>query len=360
MTLAVNIAQSGSNNVTFRNRLINGNMTIAQRTTGPLTGSNGAYNYVVDRFPFYTQTGSYMTGQQSSSAPAGFNYSLLLTSTGANTPGANDEYELYHKIEGYNAADLGWGTSSAKSITLSFWVNCSLTGTFSVAFSNNSTNRSYVATYTISSANTWTYVTLTVPGCTDGTWLTTNGIGIYVIWNLADGSSYDTTTPNTWLTSFKTKTSSTVNFIGTTNATFYLTGAQFEAGTTASPFEYRQYGTELALCQRYYYSIFYNAASSSTNSITNAAAYTSLLAFGIVPFPVSMRANPTLYQTSGSSYFRVTSNNNNSNFNSLLLNDSTLNAANIYNAENVSITQGHACWIRVNSASAQVAFGAEL
>jgi hypothetical protein len=292
MTNAVNIAQGGSNNVTMRNRLINGNMTIAQRTTGPLTGSNGAYNYVVDRFPFYTQTGSYMTGQQSSSAPAGFNYSLLLTSTGANTPGANDEYELYHKIEGYNAADLGWGTSSAKSITLSFWVNCSLTGTFSVAFSNNSTNRSYVATYTISSANTWTYVTLTVPGCTDGTWLTTNGIGIYVIWNLADGSSYDTTTPNTWLTSFKTKTSSTVNFIGTTNATFYLTGAQFEAGTTASPFEYRQYGTELVLCQRYYQKI--SASSGGGYQMYATGSYESANTLWVgVPLKVTMRAQPT-------------------------------------------------------------------
>ena len=289
MTLAVNIAQGASNNVTFRNRIINGAMVISQRNgTSSVTINSAAWTYTVDRFCCLGQSadGVY-TVQQSSTAPAGFINSLLVTVTTADSSvGAGQIYTLRQTIEGYNIADLNWGTANAQSATLSFWVRSSVTGTFSGCFNNEGT-ASYPFTYTISSANTWEQKTVTVTGPTSGTWGSTNSNGIRLTWSLGTGSTYSGTA-NTW--NYSTEyfaASSTTNLISTNGATWYVTGVQLEAGTTASPFEYRQYGTELALCQRYFFSAEGGQyIAGKQDGTTNW--------FGNIAVPVALRASPTL------------------------------------------------------------------
>jgi len=296
MTLAVNIAQGGSNNVTFRNKIINGAMVISQRNgTSSVTINSAAWTYTVDRFCCLGQgSDGVYTVQQSSTAPAGFVNSLLVTVTTADASvGAGQIYTLRQTIEGYNIADLNWGTANAQSATLSFWVRSSVTGTFSGCFNNEGT-ASYPFTYTINSANTWEQKTVTVTGPTSGTWGSTNSNGIRLTWSLGTGSTYSGTA-NTW--NYSTEyfaASSTTNLISTNGATLYITGVQLEAGTTASPFEYRQYGTELALCQRYFNK---TNPDNSTNIGAGCAAgslYGSANAALYYAFPVRMRAAPTV------------------------------------------------------------------
>jgi len=292
MTLAVNIAQGGSNNVTFRNKIINGAMVISQRNgTSSVTINSAAWTYTVDRFCCLGQSadGVY-TVQQSSTAPAGFVNSLLVTVTTADASvGAGQIYTLRQTIEGYNIADLNWGTANAQSATLSFWVRSSVTGTFSGCFNNEGT-ASYPFTYTINSANTWEQKTVTVAGPTSGTWGSTNSNGIRITWSLGVGTTYSGTA-NTW--NYSTEyfaASSTTNLISTNGATFYITGVQLEAGTTASPFEYRQYGTELALCQRYFYSSAVSAYTYYGSSYQSSGNLASAYYFYIVP----MRTTATI------------------------------------------------------------------
>jgi len=233
-----------------RNVIVNGAMEIDQRYggSGPNTVTDGNYN--VDRFGMYYSGNAYST-QQSTTAPDGFKNSLLMTVTGTSTP----VYSFFgQRIEGLNSARLGFGTSWAKTVTLSFWVRSSVSGIYSFAITNNNGDRTYAVNYTINSANTWEYKTATIPGDTTGTWLTTNGVGVYIRFNLgsaaarlisegswqavnADGAT-GSTGADTWAT--------------TSGATFYITGVQLECSDTATPFEHRSYGDELARCQRYY------------------------------------------------------------------------------------------------------------
>ena len=252
MTLAVNIAQGGSNNVTFRNRIINGGMTISQRNGTSATSVSGNDVYTIDRYKGWANGGGVFSVTQSTTAPAGFANSALITVTTADSSiAASDNYRFAQVIEGYNIADLNYGSSNAKSVTLSFWVQSSVTGTFGGSFYSSPATRSYVFNYTISSANTWTYITTTATGDTSGSWNSTNGQGMTIYFDVGSGSNYENAT-GAWVGSEKFRTSGNATLISTLNATLYITGVQLEAGTTASPFEYRQFGTELALCQRYY------------------------------------------------------------------------------------------------------------
>lgn len=254
MTLAVSIAQSGANNVTMRNRIINGAMMIDQRNAGAAVTSNNSGQYPVDRFIVEAYGGGVLTSQQSSTAPAGFKNSILLTVTTTDTSlGTTDDYEFSQKIEGFNVADFGWGTANAQPVTLSFWVRSSVATTYSVGFQNSDASRSYVGTYTINSANTWEQKTITVAGDTSGTWNTSNSTGLFLRWCLATGTNRVAAAANTWEGANRIAISATANpIMGTSGATFYITGVQLEEGTTATAFEQRLYGTELALCQRYF------------------------------------------------------------------------------------------------------------
>lgn len=284
--------------ISFKNRIINSAMVIDQRNAGAsVTVSSGSTSYPVDRMLGYVETGSSgtFTAQQSTTVPAGFKNSVVLTTATADSSiTASEGYSFQHRVEGLNVADLGWGTANAQTITLSFWVRSSLTGTFAGSVTNGSFNRAYVFNYSISSANTWEYKTVTIAGDTGGTWLTTNGIGLIVYLSMGAGSNYNQTA-GSW-GGFGYSTSGAVNLIGTNGATLYITGVQLEVGTQATTFDYRSYGTELALCQRYYYK---NKPNAVGNRLAPVVVESTTAAAGIVQFPVSMRTNPTSLEQSG-------------------------------------------------------------
>jgi hypothetical protein len=224
--------------------------------------------------------------QQSTTSTAGFTNSVIATVTTADTSlGATQQYIVGQSIEGFNVADLDWGTANAKTVTLSFWVRSSLTGTFGGSIVNSGFNRSYPFTYTISSANTFEYKTITIAGDTSGTWLKDNGVGLRLLFSLGAGSTY-LGTAGAWAGSYLAGATGQTQVIGTNGATFYITGVQLEVGTQATSFEYRQYQQELALCQRYYQK--YTAMLVSASYSTATTYYNTLL------FPVEMRAIPTM------------------------------------------------------------------
>jgi len=292
MTLAVNIAQGGSNNVTMRNRIINGAMVLDQRNAGAAVTPT-ADTYTLDRWSVGMSQASKMTIQQSSTVPSGFSKSLSVTVASAYTPAASEWFGFFQKIEGFNSADLGFGAAGASTVTISFWVRSSITGSYGFSLSNSSQNRSYPVLYTVNSANTWEQKTITIPGDTSGTWVgATNGIGLLCIWSLGAGSSY-LQTANAWGTGLGLGTTGQTNWITNAGATFYITGVQLEAGTTASPFEYRQYGTELVLCQRYFQKISGSINGGSYNQFANMAYENAATAWGVIALRATMRTQPT-------------------------------------------------------------------
>lgn len=311
MTLATSIAQSGANNVTMRNRIINGAMMIDQRNAGAsVTITNtGARTYTIDRWSGYGSAASKFSIQQTPSATetgfatrvaAGFTNYLACTSASAYSVGSGDIFNLAQNIEGLNIADLGWGTASAKTVTLSFLAYSSLTGTFGGALTNSSNNRCYPFSYTVSSANTWTPISITIAGDTSGTWGAGTGIGIGVSFSLGMGSTY-TGTANAWTGSLILAPTGSVSVVGTSGATFYITGVQLEKGTTATAFEQRLYGTELALCQRYYEKSYEIDVVPATNTYVGrggaaavAASSTQLDQSSSINFKVTKRSAPTM------------------------------------------------------------------
>lgn len=289
-----------SSSMGWRNRIINGEMRIDQRNAGASV-SISAYGYGIDRWGYQCSGGGVWSSQRTTVVPAGYTNSLGLTVTTADASiGSTDVYQLFQKIEGFNVADLGFGTANAQTITISFWVRSSVTGTYSASLQNNAFNRGYVATFTINAANTWEYKTLTVVGDTSGTWTTDNTIGLQLSIDLGSGSASNITA-GSWqaVTTSSLRTSGSVNWIATNGATFYLTGVQLEPGTAATPFERRDYGRELILCQRYFQKSYNQTSAlgavSAVGGIgTNPDATVSFKNFGPIRFPVTMRATPTI------------------------------------------------------------------
>jgi hypothetical protein len=359
----------GSNGVTFndaslqgaaaspfglKNRIINGDMRIDQRNAGAsVTGNDGIFG--ADRFKISTGYTSKATIQQSTTAPTGFNNSILLTSSAATSTASGDYMTLIQIIEGLNVADLSWGTANAKTITLSFWVRSSLTGTFGGSINNSGNGRSYVFTYTISAANTWEQKTVTIAGDTSGTWLTTNGVGLFVRFSIAMGSTY-TNTAGSWYTGDYEGATGQVNILNTNGATFYITGVQLEVGSTATPFERRLYNQELANCQRYYW----RYVTGNSKNIGVGYYWSSAEVDTSVLFPVTMRATPSLDAASGTDYYCIDRNSGTDTFNSFLMQKAHEQSANIYNGSQASGTAGQAGGVSTNNASAYVAFNAEL
>jgi hypothetical protein len=277
----------------FRNRIINGNMVIDQRNAGAsVTITNtGALTYTLDRWAAFGNAASKFSVQQVSDAPSGFVNSLKITSLAATTVASGDQYTLNQSVEGFNTSDLGWGTTGAQTVTLSFWVKSSLTGTFGGVFVNNAIDRGYGFNYTVSAANTWEQKTVVVSGDTTGTWATNNTVGIRVYFGLGVGSTF-AATPGVWQAgSFRSATGA-VSVVGTSGATFFITGVQLEAGAVATPFERRDYGRELIMCQRYF--------QTRTQLLLQTSARTDFFSASILPFPVTMRAAPTVTLTNGS------------------------------------------------------------
>jgi len=276
----------------FKNRIINGAMVIDQRNAGASVTLNSGGVFPVDRFQCDEDTDGVMTGQQSTTAPAGFINSLLITTTTADASLGSTQYAaIVQKVEGLNCADLAWGTASAATVTLSFWVRSSLTGTFGGAVANSAHNRSYPFTLTISSANTWEQKSVTIAGDQSGTWLTTNGTGIRLFFGLGVGSTYSGTA-GSWAGATYISATGATSVVGTLNATFYITGVQLEKGSTATSFDYRPYGTELALCQRYCVVWGPTATHLGAGSVYNSTDMNIS-----IPIPVPMRSTPTPSKT---------------------------------------------------------------
>jgi hypothetical protein len=283
---------NASSNFGFKNRIINGAMVIDQRNAGAsVTPVNDQYS--VDRWSFPLAQASKLSFQQNAGSvtpPAGFINYLGITSLSAYSITSTDYFLLQQRVEGLNMSDFGWGTANASTVTLSFWVRSSLTGTFSGSLSNASFNRSYPYSYTISSANTWEYKTITIAGDTSGTWLTTNGNGMNLRVTMGSGSTR-LSTGGSWQAGNYDGVTGTTSVVGTNGATFYITGVQLEKGSTATSFDYRPYGTELALCQRYYWKTLITAGGNLGGGGTVPRVSFSN--------PQTMRASPTITWISG-------------------------------------------------------------
>jgi hypothetical protein len=286
---------NASSNFGFKNRIINGAMVIDQRNAGASVTQTTSNLYAVDRFIITGSVASKFTAQQNAGSvtpPAGFTNYLGITSSSAYTVGAGENFNIRYYNEGFNTADLAWGTANAQTITLSFWVRSSLTGTFGGSINNYAFNRSYPYTFTINSANTWEQKTVTIAGDTSGTWTTTNSGSLCIFWNLGCGAT-NSGTAGSWSSNLYVSATGATSVVGTNGATFYITGVQLEKGSTATSFDYRPYGTELQLCQRYYqtYGIG-NGVGTNTQRCISAANNSGNI-IGTWSFIQTMRAAPS-------------------------------------------------------------------
>jgi hypothetical protein len=292
-TTTINGVTPNSANVVGKNRIINGNMMIDQRNAGASVTQTVGDVFPVDRWNITGTVTSKFTAEQNAASvtpPAGFANYLGMTSSSAYTVGAAETFLVRQKIEGFNTADLSWGTASAKTVTLSFWVRSSLTGTFGGALVNSNSSRCYPFSYTISVANTWEQKTVTIEGDTSGTWVgATNAIGINVSFSLGTGATYSSTA-GAWTGSVALSATGATSVVGTSGATWYITGVQLEVGESATEFEHRPYTTELQLCQRYY---FRTGATAGYATLAMGYLNTNTACNIVFQFPVAMRASPS-------------------------------------------------------------------
>ena len=294
------ISNSSGSPFGFKNRIINGAMVIDQRNAGAsVTPTNG--QYTLDRWSSTLTQASKFTVQQNAGSvtpPVGFINYLGVTSSSAYAVLTGDTFAIAQSIEGLNCADLAFGTASAVTITLSFWVRSSLTGTFGGSLINSAANRNYLFSYTISSANTWEQKTITLTGDTSGTWLTNTSAGLTVRFGLGSGATF-TGTASTWQAGNLVQPTGSTSVVGTSGATFYVTGVQLEKGSAASAFDYRDYGRELAMCQRYFETAFEGLAAATDVIIGSYGASPGGSA-GSLWFRQTKRAIPTVTTGAGS------------------------------------------------------------
>jgi hypothetical protein len=342
----------------MRNRIINGAMTIDQRYAGASRTVTGDGEYVLDRWKQYSSQSSKYSVQQNAGSvtpPVGFQNYLGVTSLSSYSVSSGDYFLINQAVEGFNFADLDWGTANAQPVTLRFWVRSSLTGTFGGSLLNSGFSRTFAFTYTISAANTWEQKTVTITGCPDGTWLKTNGIGVDVRFVLGCGSSRLTSTIGSWVSSGFDGPTGATSVVGTNGATFYITGVQLEEGTAASPFENRLYGTELNLCQRYCQII----AKDNEQAIPSGWSFSSSteLATDMRLIP-PMRTVPTLTQTATA--YRANSAGLNGNSTTAIVlgaTESTVNSARLSQAGYSGATAGQGATLRIYLSGAGTYFG---
>ena len=345
----------------LKNRIINGDMVIDQRNNGAsITPTASAYT--LDRWLASLNVASKFSVQQNAGSvtpPAGFINYLGVTSTSAYSVTSTDSLSIQQRIEGFNTADLNFGTANARTITLSFWVRSSLTGTFGGQIFGSPT-RSYPFTYSIPTANTWTYITITIAGDTTiNTYNTTNGFSLIVVFGLGSGSSASGGTVNTWQNGNFTQPTGTVSVVGTNGATWYITGVQLERNTTATPFEWIPYGTELALCQRYLPACISSSGFEAMSVSNNISTTVSLCS---IPYQVQPRVPPTGLTVSAAIHYGIV----NASGNGLNATAVTFSSASLTNAQ-ISITvasgltAGNASYLYCQSTSGRLLFtGCEL
>jgi hypothetical protein len=337
-----------------RNRIINGAMVIDQRNAGASVTPNNSFT--LDRWLFTNTQTSKVNIQQSSVAPSGFSNSLLVTSTSAYSVSAGDTFLITQIIEGFNIADLAWGSADAKPITISFWVRSSITGTTGGALINSADNRNYVFSYTINLADTWEYKTVTIAGDTSGTWLTGNNRGISVRFGLGSGSTFSGAV-GTWSSSNYVQPTGSVSVVGTSGATFYITGVQLEAGSVATPFERRLYGQELALCQRYFQK--WDGATARKWAFNGMILGTGD-SYGVYFLRTTMRANPVLITSGTASDYCLYAGNALFTCSTVpTINTSSVDTVNL-NFKASGMTDGRASMCGSNTDNGSLSFNSEL
>jgi len=288
-----------------RNLVINGKFEVNQRNDGSSTAVSVGNSYLIDRFNLYTDATAFAvysaTHEIASDAPSGFNKSLKITCTSGGAVPATGEVVFRQKIEGYSSSVLNYGSANGESVTVSFWIKASVTGDYGLQFIyyDGTNNNFYVSKYTVNSANTWEYKTVTIPPQTSNPFdNVTNGTGLVVYWDLGEGSDYSGTADAGWTTTYRNGLSGGVKLMENTGATWQITGVQLEVGDTATPFEHRSYGDELARCQRYYSTYEYPNTNARHYGVSDNFGYYQ----SEVTFPVTMRATPTATQTSAPTY----------------------------------------------------------
>jgi hypothetical protein len=350
-----------TNSLFFRNRIINGAMMIDQRNAGA-SFTNSNQNLVgLDRWRHYGLSGAVLTLQQSTVAPAGFFNSQLVTVTTSTT--ANDSGGLGTRIEGNNVSDFSWGTSSGSSVTISFWVRSSVTGTYNVlvSFAGSTSNYYYVATYTVSASNTWEYKTITISAPPVGAGVFNAGLTAQYaeVRFVISSSGGPSTTANTWSTSTTPKSSGCVDLASNAGATFYITGVQLEKGTAATAFEYRPITTELQLCQRYYNNVILGDSVGIIGLADNTTAGIS-----IYVYPVQMRTSPTLVTTGTASNYRIRRAGGVTTCSAVPAlggaNEQNTTMARVNSTVASGLTAGQSIYLDSNSGNVNIAFSAEL
>lgn len=346
-----------------KNLIINGAMTIDQRHNGSsftVVNGNATTGVIADRFRVNEASGAVMTGQRVADAPVGFEYSSKLTVTTADSSlGSTEFHRIIQPIEGKNISNLNWGTSNAKTLTLTFYVKSSVTGQYYISVFNNAADRTLLKGYTIDSADTWEKKTITIIGDQSGTWLTTNAVGIYLMWSLGTGSSYQSSTLDAYQAGFYMAKSDQVNIAASVSSTWQLTGVQLEVGDVATAFEHEDVGTTLRKCQRYYYKVEHSYGSIE---IGTGLETTTTQARIFVPFLVEMRSHPTAVETSTTAgNFDITHNDSVviSNAVPTFVNANTTGAS-VYFAHASGGTQGQGCTGRLRVADTFLAWSAEL
>jgi len=346
-----------------KNLIINGAMTIDERHSGSsftVVNGNATTGVIADRFRVNEASGAEFTAQRVADAPVGFEYSSKLTVTTADSSlGSTEFHRVIQPIEGKNISNLNWGTSNAKTLTLTFYVKSSLTGQYYISVFNNAADRTLLKGYTIDSANTWEKKTITIIGDQTGTWLTTNAVGIHLMWSLGTGSTYQSSTLDAYQAGFYMAKSDQVNLAATNSSTWQLTGVQLEVGDVATAFEHEDIGTTLAKCQRYYFKVQHSYGSIEIGS---GLETTTTQARIFVPFPVEMRSHPTAVETSTTAgNFDITHNDSViiSNAVPTFVNANTTGAS-VYFAHASGGTQGQGCTGRLRVADTFLAWSAEL
>ena len=344
-----------------RNLIINGAMQVAQR--GDVTGITGESYGGPDRFELNASGIGTFTISQSSTAPTGFKNSWKVDCTTADaSPASGDLLRVSYRIEGQDLQQLAYGTSGAKAVTLSFYVRSNKTGTYNVQFQQiDNSYKQAVLSYTISSADTWEFKSITVPGDTSGLINDDNGDGLALFWILGAGSTFTSGSERSTYTAFANgdvAPTQTVNLADNTANEWMITGVQLEVGEQATPFEHRSYGDELQRCQRYLHRIEAPSSGSSYGFVANGLAQNDRF-YGVYRFPVEMRAIPTFTSTSsgfnvGMQGFGV------SDFSIDETYSTTKNAARLRTGSNSNMTNGYGARLGFDQNSAFIQFDAEL
>lgn len=354
-TTTVNGVTPTAYNTMGKNRIINGAMEIDQRNAGAAVTTNGAYP--VDRFFFNNVSAASASGQQVADAPAGFVKSLKYTVTSADASlDADDRSGILQDIEGYTCADLGFGTSNAKTVTISFWVKSSVTGTFGGALQNNGLNRAYVFSYSISSANTWEYKTVTIPGDTSGTWPTDNTRWGRLYFSVGMGSTRSGSA-GSWSSSDSQSFTGATSIMSTLNATFYITGVKLEVGSVATEFDHRLYGEELALCQRYFRKIVDGA---DTSTFMNFHAWSANECIGALNLGGPMRSTPTMSVSSAGHFVMRSGGTDRTATTFTFAQASKSGFVRVETGSGGGLTTGYGAWLKADNASAYIYADAEL